>query len=71
MLQRLARFDVIAGLIHTQPITPERIKQWRPLLLERPGIEPGAKRCISPSVDAIETPQRSNNHALTRRRLDL
>ncbi|HEY6325409.1 MAG TPA: hypothetical protein VIW73_02690, partial [Candidatus Cybelea sp.] len=28
-----------------------------PLRLERPGIEPGAERCISPSVDAIEAPQ--------------
>lgn len=28
-----------------------------PFRLERPGIEPGAERCISPSVDTIEAPQ--------------
>jgi hypothetical protein len=60
LLRRLVRVDVNQRP-DTLPTVPHfwRLRNGvRPSRLERPGIEPGAERCIRPSVDTIEAPQR-------------
>lgn len=49
-----------AGLIQNRRyhIEDDFATAARPSRLERPGIEPGAARCIRPAVDTIDAPQR-------------